>query len=284
MSDSERAKMEAGEWYTCLDPELGCVARRRPAMRFSNTTRCRRTGARDIGPALRPLLRAAGMAPHRGAVPLRLRPQHRAWPGRILNAGCTILDTAPVRIGDGTLLGPNVQIYCAEHHKDAVKRAAGLEIARPVHIGDNALDRRRRDHSGRRAARKRCDRRRGRGGHARRRQQAALLPATRRGRSRAKLWSEDEAVTPKRPSPRQNPPEQAFDLALLVEEDLLRGRRLGQAGHGHDLAADDDDEAGAGRQPDLADRHGVAGRRARAGWGSVEKEYWVLAMQTGSLP
>src|SRR5439155_232716 len=32
--------------------------------------------------------------------------------------------------------------------------------------------------------------------------------------------------------------------------------------HGHDLTADDDDEAGAGREPHLAHRHGVAGRRA----------------------
>ncbi|MEO1314661.1 MAG: DapH/DapD/GlmU-related protein, partial [Pseudomonadota bacterium] len=53
-----------------------------------------------------------------------------------LNAGCTILDCATVTIGDECQLGPNVQIYCAEHHKDPVKRSVeGLEIARPVHIG-----------------------------------------------------------------------------------------------------------------------------------------------------
>ncbi|RWP27054.1 MAG: sugar O-acetyltransferase, partial [Mesorhizobium sp.] len=58
--------------------------------------------------------------------------------GVFLNAGCTILDTAPVRIGKATLLGPNVQIYCAEHHKEAAGRQAGLEIAKPVEISDNA--------------------------------------------------------------------------------------------------------------------------------------------------
>ena len=57
--------------------------------------------------------------------------------GVFINAGCTILDTAPVHIGARTMFGPSVQIYCAEHHKDAVKRAAGLEIARPVHIGED---------------------------------------------------------------------------------------------------------------------------------------------------
>ena len=61
-----------------------------------------------------------------------------AWVGKaFVNAGCTILDTAPVDIGERTMLGPNVQIYCAEHHKDAAQRAAGLEIARPVTIGDD---------------------------------------------------------------------------------------------------------------------------------------------------
>lgn len=52
-----------------------------------------------------------------------------------LNAGCTILDTAPVHIGARTMLGPGVQIYCPQHHKDRAKRIAGLEMAHPVAIG-----------------------------------------------------------------------------------------------------------------------------------------------------
>jgi hypothetical protein len=40
---------------------------------------------------------------------------------------------------------------------------------------------------------------------------------------------------------------------------------LGRPGHGHDLAADDDDEARAGRQPHLAHRHGMARSARRAG-------------------
>jgi len=52
-----------------------------------------------------------------------------------LNAGCTILDSARVVIGDGTMIGPRAQILCAEHHKDRDKRAAGIEIARPVTLG-----------------------------------------------------------------------------------------------------------------------------------------------------
>ena len=54
-----------------------------------------------------------------------------------LNAGCTILHSARVRIGRGSMLAPTVHIYCAEHHKDPAQRAAGQEIAKPVDIGKN---------------------------------------------------------------------------------------------------------------------------------------------------
>lgn len=138
MSHSERAKMEAGEWYTCLDPELEALrVVARCAIFEHNTMPPDRRG--DIGPQLRTLLREVGTGVRIEA------PFHCAYgfnialgEGTFVNAACTVLDTAPVTIGSQTLLGPNVQIYCAEHHKDAVKRAAGLEIARPVHIGNNA--------------------------------------------------------------------------------------------------------------------------------------------------
>lgn len=135
---SERAKMEAGEWYTCLDPELDALrASAQRAIFEHNTMPPDLRGS--IGPVLRQLLREAGEGCRIEA------PFHCGYgfnivlgQGAFLNAGCTILDTAPVRIGERALLGPSVQIYCAEHHKDQEKRAAGLEIARPVYVGDNA--------------------------------------------------------------------------------------------------------------------------------------------------
>ena len=57
--------------------------------------------------------------------------------GVYLNSGCVILDTASVSIGEGTMLGPAVQIYCPEHHHDVALRKEGLELARPVCIGKN---------------------------------------------------------------------------------------------------------------------------------------------------
>lgn len=64
---------------------------------------------------------------------------HNIFLGRsvYLNANCVFLDSAPVRIGDGTMIGPAVQIYCADHHCEVSERAAGVERALPVTIGAN---------------------------------------------------------------------------------------------------------------------------------------------------
>lgn len=53
------------------------------------------------------------------------------------NYGCTILDCAPVNIGDDVLLAPNVSIYTAGHPVDSALRKAGFEFALPVTIGNN---------------------------------------------------------------------------------------------------------------------------------------------------
>ena len=135
MAASERQKMAAGGWYSCIDPELaGLRMRAREALHQHNTMPPGERG--NVGPALAALF--AGLATD----VIIEAPFHCAYGMNIalasavyLNAGCTILDTAPVTIGAGSLLGPGVHIYCAEHHKDAVQRKAGLEIAKPVAIG-----------------------------------------------------------------------------------------------------------------------------------------------------
>lgn len=53
------------------------------------------------------------------------------------NFNLTILDEAPVRIGNGVLIGPNVSIYTACHPIDPDHRATLVEWAEPVTIGDN---------------------------------------------------------------------------------------------------------------------------------------------------
>lgn len=137
MAASERDKMAAGEWYSCLDPELDALRTAAAEAVFEHATMPPQPRG-DIAPKLKALLGSVGEGCRIEA------PFHCAYgfnihlgEGVFINAGCTILDTAPVRVGVGTMFGPNVQLYCPEHHKDPAKRRAGLEIARPVLIGDN---------------------------------------------------------------------------------------------------------------------------------------------------
>ena len=54
-----------------------------------------------------------------------------------LNFNCVILDVVEVRIGDRTQIGPAVQIYAADHPRDAETRRTGVEFGRPVRIGSD---------------------------------------------------------------------------------------------------------------------------------------------------
>ncbi|KPH09721.1 sugar O-acetyltransferase [Rhizobium acidisoli] len=137
MPASEREKMAAGEWYCCLDDELDLLRRQaRLAVHAHNTLPPDERGA--MAPALRALF--AGVSPD----VFIESPFHCSYGINItlgervyFNAGCTILDSGRVTIGDRSMFGPGVQIYCAEHHKEAALRSAGIEIARPVSIGSD---------------------------------------------------------------------------------------------------------------------------------------------------
>lgn len=135
---SEREKMAAGDWYCCLDDELDAL--RATARRAVHQ---HATMPPDTRAAMAPLLRslfasvAEGVfieAPFHCSYGFNIRLGKKVY----LNAGCVILDSAPVDIGDGAMLGPGVQIYCADHHRDPPLRAEGIEIAKPVTIGANA--------------------------------------------------------------------------------------------------------------------------------------------------
>lgn len=53
------------------------------------------------------------------------------------NVNFTVLDEAPVTIGDDCFIGPGVSIYTACHSTDPVERNSRREWAEPVTIGDN---------------------------------------------------------------------------------------------------------------------------------------------------
>jgi maltose O-acetyltransferase len=134
MDLTERQKMEAGDWYCCADGELNALrAAAREAVHQHNTMSPQERGG--VASALKILMTVAERvfveAPFHCSYGLNISLGRLVY----LNSGCVILDSAPVTIGEGTMLGPGVHIYCAEHHKDMALRRAGLEIARPVTIG-----------------------------------------------------------------------------------------------------------------------------------------------------
>ncbi|MBY5932380.1 sugar O-acetyltransferase [Tateyamaria omphalii] len=137
MMVSERQKMEAGDWYSCLDDELEALR-----MVALNAVHAHN----HLPPSERRALSAplCGLFADPGTNCLVEVPFHCSYGRNIhlgtevfINSGCVILDSAPVHIGHGTMIGTGVQILCADHHRDPAKRRAGIEIARPVTIGAN---------------------------------------------------------------------------------------------------------------------------------------------------
>ena len=53
------------------------------------------------------------------------------------NFDCVMLDVCPIHIGDNCMLAPGVHIYTATHPLDATERNSGLELGKPVTIGNN---------------------------------------------------------------------------------------------------------------------------------------------------
>jgi len=135
MNEAARTEMASGDWYDCLTPALEALRQTaRRAVHEHNTMDpdLRRT----CGPRLAALLAALDKSAMLEA------PFHCSYgfnialgPSVYLNAGCVILDSAPVGIGARSMLGPGVHIYCADHHRDVAQRRAGIERALPVTIG-----------------------------------------------------------------------------------------------------------------------------------------------------
>ena len=134
---TEKQKMLAGELYRPGDAEI-------QADQAANKTWLARYNAvLDSSPAERRVL----LREHFGAVgeDAVIRPPFfcdfgyniRLGTGVFLNFNCVIIDVCAVSIGDGTQIGPAVQIYAADHPRDPERRRAGLEFGRPVEIGRN---------------------------------------------------------------------------------------------------------------------------------------------------
>jgi maltose O-acetyltransferase len=134
---TERAKMVAGDLYRPGDPELQAESAAAKAWMVRYNAALAESPA-----ARRALLRERLGAVGEGAV---IRPPFHCdygWNlflGRdvFLNFGCVALDVCPIEIGDGTQIGPGVQLLSADHPRDPAVRAQGLEFGRPIRIGRN---------------------------------------------------------------------------------------------------------------------------------------------------
>lgn len=134
---SEKEKMLAGELYRPGDPEIQAdlAATKDWLVRYN-------AALGQSAEARRALLRERFSAVGDGVV---VRPPFhcdygfniRLGADVFLNYNCVILDVCAVSIGDGTQVGPAVQIYAADHPRDAETRRSGLEFGRPVVIGRN---------------------------------------------------------------------------------------------------------------------------------------------------
>jgi len=118
--------MLSGDWYCCLDDAFEVM--RRTAR---NACHQHRVMVPDDRGACAPAL--AALFAHMGHGAWIEAPFHCSYGVNLtlgdavyLNAGCVVLDSGTVTIGAGTMLGPGVHIYCADHHRDPEKRRAGI--------------------------------------------------------------------------------------------------------------------------------------------------------------
>jgi maltose O-acetyltransferase len=132
---SEKQKMLNGELYNAMDPEL--VAERRNSEKLILRLNMSR-GPEERDDLLRTLLGEVG----EGTIvrtPFFCDYGYNICLGRnvFINFNCVLLDVLPIRIGDGTQIGPAVQIYAADHPRDRETRLAGLESGKTVTVGMN---------------------------------------------------------------------------------------------------------------------------------------------------
>ena len=137
MNQTQKQKMLAGDLYDAGDPEIQAdlAATRAWLVRYN---------ASLVAPSeeRRALLRER--LGHVGDGAAMRPPFHCDYgfnlsigPRVFLNFSCVVLDVVEVTIGEGTQIGPCVQLLAADHPPDAATRDAGLEFGRPVRIGRN---------------------------------------------------------------------------------------------------------------------------------------------------
>lgn len=133
---SEKEKMIAGDFYRPGDPQLSADRKRAKALCFRLNQTCP-TDAEQRLALTRELLPNATEAWVESPFNCDYGYNIATGKGFYANHGCTLLDCAPISIGDNCLLAPGVVIATATHPLDPVERASGQEFAKAITIGHN---------------------------------------------------------------------------------------------------------------------------------------------------
>lgn len=134
---TELEKMLAGELYKPYDPEVAAAHGRALALQFEyNHT-----------PPDSPERRRELLGELFGTIggSITVEPEFHCDYGFnihvgdnfFVNFGCVILDVCEVRIGKNCFIAPQVGIYTATHPVRAEERYLGVELGKPITIGDN---------------------------------------------------------------------------------------------------------------------------------------------------
>lgn len=134
---TEKEKMIAGLMYDPQDPELANDRiQAKLKTRAYNETREDESTKRDH--MIKSIFGSTGEVIHVEAN-LRVDYGYNIHVGENFysNHDLTILDVAPVTIGDNCMIAPGVHLYTATHPIDPVARNSGVEYAKPITIGHN---------------------------------------------------------------------------------------------------------------------------------------------------
>jgi maltose O-acetyltransferase len=133
---SEREKMLAGELYHAGDPELAALRleARRVVWAFNQSRPDETELRREL------LTKLFGRIGPRFEIEPPFHCDYganiRTGDNFFANFGCILLDVCAIEIGSDVLLAPKVQILTATHPLDPAVRASGLELGKPIRIGN----------------------------------------------------------------------------------------------------------------------------------------------------
>ena len=134
---TEREKMLAGELYSPADPELRKLHLRAKKL-FSKYNKICATNEKKQDKLIKKLLGGTGQK-IRIQQPFYCDYGCNIYVGEnfFANYGCIILDVNKVTIGKNCMLAPNVSLFSATHPVKAEERYLGVELGKPITIGDN---------------------------------------------------------------------------------------------------------------------------------------------------